>query len=276
MDADHNDLSGDRNQFEGSHSIPAIVNHVNHDGSENDLYQRAFTLIELLVVIAIIAILAALLLPALARAKEKAKQTQCASNQHQIGIGYRMYVDDNNDSYPAQPGWATGGGQTGSYTLDAAVGASFGIKVLPDQRPLNRYVPSAEAWHCPSDKGDPLYGCKNCFIEFGNSYLPQFGWDSYRTKHVAGDSREPRGSDAATPMKASEVARSPANKIIQGDWDWHGNRNDQSSGYLWHTYRGQRRENMLFGDGHVVFYRFPKQIQDWLSTPTYDPKFLWW
>lgn len=69
-------------------------------GQSNRPRRGGFTLIELLVVIAIIAVLAGLLLPALARAKEAGRQISCLNNLRQLGIGFRLYVDDNEGHYP--------------------------------------------------------------------------------------------------------------------------------------------------------------------------------
>ena len=69
--------------------------------------KSAFTLIELLVVIAIIAILAAILFPVFARARENARRSSCQSNEKQIALGFKQYIQDNNERYPASGGWNT-------------------------------------------------------------------------------------------------------------------------------------------------------------------------
>jgi prepilin-type N-terminal cleavage/methylation domain-containing protein len=218
---------------------------------------EAFTLIELLVVIAIIALLAALLLPSLARAKEESLRTKCIGNNHQIGLGWTMYADDNGTVYPYTVGWGDFGGQPGTPTPTTQwLVPYFGIDVSYADRPLDRYVPSIASWDCPSDKGDPNYGAKNCFIEYGNSYCTQWAVDPWGVEHVTGQI----GNASTAPIKSSEIAIRPVTKIIQGDWIWENAGYNVSTNPPWHSYKGQRRFVMLFGDNHTEFFQFPFDI----------------
>jgi prepilin-type N-terminal cleavage/methylation domain-containing protein len=90
--------------------------------------KKGFTLIELLVVIAIIAILAAILFPVFASAREKARQTSCISNEKQLGLGFQQYVQDYDECYPI-------GGADGSTT-----GKGWGSAIYPYVKARNVYI----------------------------------------------------------------------------------------------------------------------------------------
>lgn len=221
-------------------------------------------MIELLVVIAIIAILAALLLPALAKTKKKALQVNCISNQKQIGVALSLYSSDNSESLPLLANWHSLGGQDGTY--DCFVAAT--------NRALYNYQGNGKIFHCPSDQGDSFYAHPtppgaSCWSVFGNSYLVEWQFDLFGVKHAFGDLNAP----ANPSMKTSDLSVSPANKLIQGDWIWHPNRGNTDPRSVWHNEKGKSYTVILWGDNHVSAFTIPT------STPgdmPVSPTNQWW
>jgi prepilin-type N-terminal cleavage/methylation domain-containing protein/prepilin-type processing-associated H-X9-DG protein len=115
-----------------------------HRGQKN----CGFTLIELLVVIAIIAILAAILFPVFAQAREKARSASCLSNNKQVGLASMMYIQDYDETFPAEP-WYGGNAGDGVPVLGSGDPGASPFNYKDELAP---YIKSQQIWICPTDR----------------------------------------------------------------------------------------------------------------------------
>jgi prepilin-type N-terminal cleavage/methylation domain-containing protein/prepilin-type processing-associated H-X9-DG protein len=196
--------------------------------------RRGFTLIELLVVAAVIGILAALLLPALAGAREKGRIASCTSNLRQIYLGLTLYADDNREQFPIA------GGTIGWDETDAATHAQSWMQQI---RP---YLSSSQVYHCPSDKDSAFsyfLGVRAVYVvtsTFGPVRRSAIGLPAAFV--LAGDTF----SSGTRPFEPRDADKDDYTQNCVGGAD---------NGDPWVEYRRHNGgQNILFADGHVRWF----------------------
>jgi len=221
--------------------------------------QRGFTLIELLVVIAIIAILAAILFPVFARAREKARQITCASNMKQIDTAILMYVQDYDETYPFAgfwPWWFQGDNGATIGSNNPYPGCLGWPCILPDGHAtfaarLMPYLKSYDVWVCPSADNGP--------VNTGS------GWVGQASKFTVGAGQKPISYWYSAQFHNCPLGLvdEPANRGILGETGRRRNAYDLNSGLdgyarasKWPDYYRPHSggTNIGFADGHVKWY----------------------